>query len=82
MKPEIKLVETEIVIRDYVDLQKASTQIMSTSKRHRLKSRRPLKGIGKDYVDLQKTSTQITSTSERHRQRRCRPPKGIDFDNF
>ncbi|KAJ1408083.1 Gibberellin 2-beta-dioxygenase 2 [Sesbania bispinosa] len=38
--------------KDYVDLQKASTQIMSTSKRHRLKSCRPLKGIGKDYVDL------------------------------
>ncbi|KAJ1389612.1 Gibberellin 2-beta-dioxygenase 2 [Sesbania bispinosa] len=69
------------VCKDYVDLQKISTQIMSTSKRHRLKSRRPLKGISKDYVDLQKASTQLTPTFKRHRQKICRPPKSIDSNH-
>ncbi|KAJ1381270.1 hypothetical protein SESBI_45301 [Sesbania bispinosa] len=53
---------------------------MSTSKRHRLKSRRPLKDIGKDYVDLRKASTQIMSTSKRHRLKSRRPLKGIEKD--
>ncbi|KAJ1429158.1 acetyltransferase, GNAT family [Sesbania bispinosa] len=54
-EPKIKLVETEIVIR-----------LCRPKKGYRLKSCRPLKGIGKKYVDLQKVSTQITPTSKKH----------------